>query len=134
MDWQVIDEANVKAAHMLNSSLSNFDHVLQVTPAICGIGISIHNGRFAAVNSIYPDTYANELGHNFGLMHSGLFNAFGNDGKYGDRSCIMGYSHEDKRCFNGAKSWELGWYSNDNAVVDVVTTGEMFDGRSCWGC
>lgn len=51
-----------------------------------------------------------EVGHNLGLAHSG---EAGNT--YGDQSGMMGYSYnqdEQKMCFNAAKNWQLGWYSN----------------------
>ena len=53
-----------------------------------------------------------ELGHNFGLAHSG-----GLDGKtYTDHTGMMGnplYSDDVGRmCYNAAKSWQIGWYDD----------------------
>eukprot|EP00546_Thalassionema_frauenfeldii_P004699 CAMPEP_0178923094 /NCGR_PEP_ID=MMETSP0786-20121207/16525_1 /TAXON_ID=186022 /ORGANISM="Thalassionema frauenfeldii, Strain CCMP 1798" /LENGTH=1178 /DNA_ID=CAMNT_0020597545 /DNA_START=131 /DNA_END=3664 /DNA_ORIENTATION=- len=57
----------------------------------------------------YLSHQVHEIGHNLGLMHS----SFGNN-EYGDKSGIMGYGYKMENgplmCFNGAKSWQLGWY------------------------
>jgi len=51
-----------------------------------------------------------EIGHNLGLQHAGESNA------YDDESGQMGYSSQTelgpKKCFNPAKSWQLGWYTD----------------------
>ena len=58
-----------------------------------------------------------ELGHNVGLSHSH------DEVSYGDSSCIMGSSpaleNGPRICFNAAKSWELGWYTDAQLVLDV---------------
>jgi hypothetical protein len=45
----------------------------------------------------------------------------------------MGYSYGDsdtKMCFNGAKSWQLGWYAYKRHVeIDVSTTIRSYYGR-----
>merc|ERR1719410_2499271 len=66
-----------------------------------------------------------EHGHNLGLAHSG-----GLDGDAcSDRTCMMGtplYSDDiGKMCFNPAKNWKLGWYSNSYVTFDP-------DLHSCW--
>jgi len=52
------------------------------------------------------------MGHNLGLAHSGKIGV----GNYADRSGMMGFSYfEDNgplQCFNPAKSYKLGWYSD----------------------
>jgi len=62
----------------------------------------------------YPAVVLHELGHNFGLGHSGETVA------YDDHSCLMGNPlfgfDQGKMCFNAAKSWQLGWYAD--AKVD----------------
>jgi hypothetical protein len=59
----------------------------------------------------YLSSFVHELGHNMGLDHSGLGRL-----AYGDQSGIMGYSYERNNwplmCFNSAKNWQLGWYSD----------------------
>ncbi len=59
-----------------------------------------------------------ELGHNFGLAHSG-----GLDGKrYSDHTCHMGNpmwgDDTGAMCFNPAKSWQLGWYNSHRLLLD----------------
>ena len=59
-----------------------------------------------------------EIGHNIGLLHSNE-----NGQSYDDQSCLMGYSYTSnegpKMCFNGAKSWLLGWYQDKSVSVDL---------------
>lgn len=53
--------------------------------------------------------------------------------EYGDQSGMMGFSYgyDDfpKMCFNSAKSWQLGWYSDKTAVFDPMAipswTGDL---------
>ena len=50
---------------------------------------------------------AHELGHNFGMGHSMLEGG-------SDKTCIMGVAPREtgpQWCFNGEKSWYLGWYN-----------------------
>ena len=59
-----------------------------------------------------------EVGHNLGLGHS----KEGTE-EYGDESCIMGSGFRDDGaliCYNGAKSWQLGWYPSRNHIYDVA--------------
>uniref|UniRef100_A0A7S2RVQ4 Peptidase M11 gametolysin domain-containing protein n=1 Tax=Eucampia antarctica TaxID=49252 RepID=A0A7S2RVQ4_9STRA len=68
-----------------------------------------------------------EIGHNFGLAHSGM----GQD-TYADHTCLMGnplYSDTDgSMCFNPAKSWQLGWYSPFYEDV-YVGAGQEWEGK-----
>jgi hypothetical protein len=76
----------------------------------------------------YNDVWCNsvsaqmhEIGHNLGLDHS-------NDGTAptGDTTCLMGYSYKQDegplRCYNPAKSWQLGWYGPRRAMVGFDST------------
>ena len=60
-----------------------------------------------------------EVGHSLGLGHS-------NEGaeEYGDESCIMGSGFNEEEgaliCYNGAKSWQLGWYASRNHIYNVA--------------
>jgi hypothetical protein len=78
----------------------------------------------SGVKSVYRgipsfQTLMHEVGHNIGLSHSGLetegnLNAFTNE--YGDKTCQMGSSTQDLKCFNGAKSHQLGWYNQVDKI------------------
>ena len=62
-----------------------------------------------------------ELGHNFGLYHSG-----GLDGAtYTDHTGMMGnplYSDDvGKMCYNAAKNWAMPWYNDAKLVFSPVT-------------
>ena len=58
-----------------------------------------------------------EISHNLNLKHSS-----DSLDVYGDQSCLMGYSYSDDddpaMCFNGHKSWELGWYNKGHVLID----------------
>merc|ERR1712176_790967 len=60
-----------------------------------------------------------EVGHNLGLGHSG----YGRD-EYADTSGYMGYSNLSsefpRKCYNGHKSYELGWYPNQMGSIDPL--------------
>jgi len=67
-----------------------------------------------------------EVGHNLGMSHSSE-----NGEEYGDESCIMGGGFSEDGpllCFNGAKSWQLGWYASRNHeynVADGIWNGRL---------
>ncbi|CAJ1961535.1 unnamed protein product [Cylindrotheca closterium] len=82
--------------------------------------------------SVYNDvacqqvsTQLHEIGHNLNLNHSGRGNS-----EYGDKSCMMGFSYDKDdipyMCFNAAKSWQLGWYS-DKAFAVKPTPSDKHD-------
>jgi hypothetical protein len=85
--------------------------------------------------SVYNDGWCtslsagmHETAHNIGLQHAGE----NNYGEYSDESGVMGFSSKDDngpmKCFNTAKSWQLGWYAEQskriNPLLDVpfITT------------
>ena len=57
-----------------------------------------------------------EVGHNLGLAHANEV------GTYNDQSGMMGFSYSQDNgpimCFNGPKSWQLGWYASRQYVFD----------------
>jgi len=84
--------------------------------------------------SVFSNTYVSkhyvqihELGHNFGHHHSAKMTSKGAN-VYGDSTGMMGKpSYEDdapRMCFNAAKSWYFGWYS-DRHVEVTPTSGSM---------
>lgn len=61
-----------------------------------------------------------ELGHNFGLAHSG-----GLDRQtYTDHTCLMGNplwgDDIGRMCFNPAKNWQIGWYDDRKLEIDAT--------------
>jgi len=89
-------------------------------------GYAYQNGRISVISSQYVSNrnlLIYEIGHNFGHHHSGQGNHV-----YGDETGIMGrqvYKNESPRaCFNAAKSWWFGWYS-DRHVEVTPTSGSM---------
>ena len=57
-----------------------------------------------------------EVGHNLNLEHSGVD---GGD-EYADMTGVMGISYAEddtKMCFNSAKNWQLGWYSDQSKSI-----------------
>ena len=70
-----------------------------------------------------------EVGHNLGLAHSG------EDLTYDDMSGYMDYSVADQdgpfKCFNGAKSWQLGWYFDGHeSIMSMPVNGKReYEGR-----
>jgi hypothetical protein len=95
-------------------------------------------------------TLMHEIGHNFGLSHSGLEGNLDSFlYQYGDETCQMGSSTKYKsKCFNGAKSHRLGWYNYlkiGHEDLDSEASwrgklvgihdyyGEKYDGAGCEG-
>ncbi|KAI2492997.1 Gametolysin peptidase M11 [Fragilaria crotonensis] len=76
--------------------------------------MSSYNGKWCR----FPSAHIHELGHNMNLHHSGE----GSD-EYGDESGHMGYSYEQDdgpvKCYNGAKTWQLGWYTDFHVDLPV---------------
>lgn len=65
-----------------------------------------------------------EIGHNLGLGHSGEGTS-----EYGDESGIMGNSYTESdtnMCFNNAKNWQLGWYSDRQLSIDPLVTSYWY--------
>lgn len=61
-----------------------------------------------------------EIGHNLGLMHSGVHGV----NEYADKSGFMGYARNQDdtpfMCFNAPKSMQLGWYKGAYKTVDPL--------------
>lgn len=79
--------------------------------------LSVYNDNWCR----YPSAQFHEVGHNLGLSHAG-------EGilKYADQTGFMGYSYavfNQKMCYNPAKSWQMGWYSQRRMVLDFSQRG-----------
>lgn len=76
--------------------------------------LSVYNDKYCT----YASFQIHEIGHNLGLQHSSL-----SDKEYGDESCLMGLSYAENesphKCFNGAKSYALGWYKDKSTSVSL---------------
>lgn len=63
-----------------------------------------------------------EVGHSIGLHHSGEYTGSDSNQEYGDQSDLMGFSYKSddtpRMCFNPAKNWQLGWYSDKQVEID----------------
>ncbi|CAJ1937796.1 unnamed protein product [Cylindrotheca closterium] len=94
--------------------------------AYIGGSVSVFNGDKWCANEV---TQLHELGHNWRLQHASQGTA-----TYGDLTGAMGstYGRGDdvaegnRMCFNGAHSWQLGWYTQYNLEIDPLATN--FDG------
>eukprot|EP00526_Cylindrotheca_closterium_P002346 CAMPEP_0113639918 /NCGR_PEP_ID=MMETSP0017_2-20120614/20947_1 /TAXON_ID=2856 /ORGANISM="Cylindrotheca closterium" /LENGTH=903 /DNA_ID=CAMNT_0000551167 /DNA_START=18 /DNA_END=2730 /DNA_ORIENTATION=+ /assembly_acc=CAM_ASM_000147 len=84
--------------------------------------ISVYNDNAC----LYPSVQMHEIGHNVGLSHSA--DTTDANVQYGDRTGMMGISYyvddgpaRAKMCFNPAKSYILGWYSDKNLDIGAST-------------
>lgn len=129
---------------MANSAISNLngwswnaiDHIMYVlSNRINFEGAAAYAylpGDISVFDEDYAPTYLvqmHEFGHNLGQHHSGL----GSDpiyDQYNDPTCWMGaHVYEDEgpaSCFNGAKSWDFGWYSSNSVEIDPQEKNSYF--------
>ncbi|MCX7553329.1 hypothetical protein OS175_05520 [Marinicella sp. S1101] len=113
-----VRNAVVAAGNQLFGSLyAQADHIMFALPpnteggwiayASINGASSTYNNRWAT----YVSAQMHELGHNFGMGHSGI-----GSNEYADRSGMMGYSYSSddgpRMCFNAVKSSKFGWYEN----------------------
>lgn len=125
----------VKVKLRLTSLPGPFHQIMYIVENCYGEGCGF--AAYAYINSwmsLYRAAYASmvgvqmhELGHNFGLAHSGGLNRQ----TYTDHTCLMGnplYSDEVGRmCFNPAKNFQLGWYSDKVNIVDITRPAFVHD-------
>ena len=82
------------------------------------IQILVFNNK-KILNSHVP---AHEFGHSLGLGHAGE-EENGIFKEYEDRTGYMGTTGSktkiNDRCFNAAKSWQLGWYDSNERIIDL---------------
>mmetsp|Transcript_15794 Transcript_15794/g.24045 ORF Transcript_15794/g.24045 Transcript_15794/m.24045 type:complete len:451 (+) Transcript_15794:688-2040(+) len=91
------------------------------------------NDHLSVYNDIWFDrvnVQVHEIGHNLNLAHSGQRGDPSVDA-YADQSCTMGFGYREDdgpiQCFNGAKSYQLGWFEEYHIEVDPfnVSTGDL---------
>jgi len=114
---------------ILGVDLSSYTNIMYILPDevnFNGAAYAYLDGRISVVSNQYVSyqyVLIHEIGHNFGHHHSGRENS-----AYGDLSGMMGLQvYEDdapRACFNAAKSWWFGWYS-DRHVEVTPTSGSM---------
>jgi len=114
-------------------NLNAHTHVMYILPEAVNFGGAAAYAYLGSYTSVFWNKYASmhlvlmhEIGHNFDHLHSGENNA-----SYGDETCMLGahvYADDSPRsCFNGAKSWWFGWYSDRH--IQVTPTSSNFLGK-----
>lgn len=130
----MVAEGNNMLGKMHSQYDSQYDHVmLCIPPGTNGgwIGYGYYNWYLTVFNDNwckYVSIQMHELGHNFDLAHSGE-----NGEQYDDASGMMGYSYDDDdiplMCFNAAKNFQLGWYTNGHKELQgaaKIWSGKLF--------
>jgi hypothetical protein len=90
---------------------------------------------FLTFKSFHKYHHHSTTGHNLYLYHSGLDTDGSGEGdddeEYDDPTCVMGgespYAGDGRKCFNAAKTYYLGWYSDYHGEVNP--TSSSFSGE-----
>jgi hypothetical protein len=107
-----------------NVAESSYDHVMYILPEGVDFQTAAAYAQVGGSRAVYKNNNAatllvqmHETGHNLNLRHSGF-----NGGSYDDKSCFMGahlyLDDAPYMCFNGPKSWALGWYSEGHVTAN----------------
>ena len=125
----VESEVNSEVIRLVGA-MTKWEHVMYILPKSVDFNSAAAFAYIGWYRSVYSDDYSSdflvlvhEIGHNLGKYHSGARGT-----TYGDGTCMMGsHLYDDeapKSCFNGAKSWFFGWYSDRHAEINPVTSWE----------
>jgi len=120
--------ANEELRKVFGGNVAKIDLILFIFPG----GIEPNFLAYAYINgkdSYYSDKWGqtlsapmHEVGHSLGLHHSGEYDGNSADQEYGDQVGYMGFSFRfddtPLMCFNPAKNWQLGWYSDKHVDVN----------------
>lgn len=113
------------ASALLPNDVS-YNHVMYICPDVVNFEGAAAWGSRPGSNSWYRSQYASapivqvhEVGHNLGHGHSGVTET------YDDGSCNMGNRGQwndagTNYCFNAAKTWYNGWYSDYHQVISPI--------------
>lgn len=118
-------DALIRATEIYGDLASQFDLVMFTIPP--GTGDWLAYAYINRFDSFYNDLWSSsvsaqlhEVGHNLGLAHSGEGSS-----SYGDQSGMMGFSYDaddaPHMCFNPAKSYQLGWYTEQQKFLNPLT-------------
>ena len=97
---------------------------------------------FKSKSVAFPATQVHEIGHNLGMLHSGKMTSEGYD-EYADgtgyMSNMINWDEEgNQMCFNAAKMWYFGWYSDQHksfkpssneTTLDLVALDDIKTGK-----
>lgn len=78
--------------------------------------MSIYNDEWCSSVS----SFMHEVGHTLGLKHSEESDINGYDDETGHMGASSKSTKEYRKCFNPAKSWQLGWYAQDSLRLDPL--------------
>jgi hypothetical protein len=123
--------AEINRVFEVSSPRNIADHVMYCLPPNTMNGIAY--AYINSWNSVYSNQWCNyvsgqmhEIGHNLNFAHSN------EAGSYKDQSGMMGYSYSNddgpKMCFNGAKSFQSGWYQTKTVTPATADCGG-FEGQ-----
>lgn len=129
--WNICGQLWIDAYNSLGIRLTDYDadHMMVVMPDCVNWNNAAGWGQTPGSVTWYPSahvskpvTQVHEMGHNFGHRHSGK-----NGISYADDTGYMGnkalWTDEGSlMCFNAAKTWWFGWFSNNHRTVKVSSS------------